>query len=295
VTTTSQGGAPVTGSGDALQAVEPPSLAGPGLGSRARSAAWVLLPPLVFFVLFVAFLYVVSYVILSPERQFLLPPPHEVVKNGFLNGTNLREQLDALWDTTQVAAVGLGIAFAIGTSLAVLMSQAKWIERSLYPYAVIVQVTPILAIVPLIALWFGYDFQARVVVCVLISIFPIITSTLFGLLTVDRNLHDLFTLHGAGRLKRLFKLQIPHAIPGIFVGLRVSAGLSVIGAIVGEFFFRQGTPGLGRLLDLYRARLQSDLLMSTLAFACLLGISVFVVVGFVGNRLTKSWFEEQRS
>ena len=125
----------------------------------------------------------------------------------------------------------------------------------------------------------------------LISLFPIITNTLWGLLTVDSNLHDLFTLHKAGRLKRLLKLQLPHAVPAIFIGLRISAGLSVIGAIVGEFFFRQGTPGLGRLLDLYRARLQTDLLMSTLLFACALGIAVFVVVGFIGNRLTGKWFE----
>jgi len=260
--------------------------------SRLATLAWRILPPLVFFVLFVGFLYLVSYVLLSPERQFLLPPPHEVVQNGLFDWTNLHEQLIALKDTTKVSLIGLLIAFVIGTALAILMSQAEWIERSLYPYAVIVQVTPILAIVPLIALWFGYDVQARVVVCVLISIFPIITNTLYGLLTVDKNLHDLFTLSGAGRLTRLWRLQLPHAIPDIFVGLRVSAGLSVIGAIVGEFFFRQGTPGLGRLLDVYRARLESDLLMSTLLFCCLLGIAVFLVVGFVGNRLTRKWFEQ---
>ena len=251
----------------------------------------MIIPPLIFLGLFVGFVYTVSYFVLTPQRQFLLPPPHEIIENGLFDRANLHEQLIATWDTLKVAAAGLGIAFVIGTALAIAMSQAKWIERSLYPYAVIVQVTPIIAIVPLIAVWFGYDFRARVVVCVLISLFPIITNTLWGLLTVDSNLHDLFTLHKAGRLKRLLKLQLPHAIPAIFIGLRVSAGLSVIGAIVGEFFFRQGTPGLGRLLDLYRARLQTDLLMSTLLFACALGIAVFVVVGFVGNRLTRKWFE----
>ena len=254
---------------------------------RGRGFVRGVLPPLVAFGLFVGIVYFVSYVLLSPERRFLLPPPHDVIRHGFFDWTNLHEQLTALWDTTQVAAAGLGIAFAIGTTLAVLMSQAKWIERSLYPYAVIVQVTPILAIVPLIALWFGYDFTARVVVCVMISIFPIVTNTLHGLLTVDAPLHDLFTLHRAGRLERLAKLQLPHAIPDIFVGLRVSAGLSVIGAIVGEFFFRQGTPGLGRLLDIYRANVQSDLLMSTLGFCCLLGIAVFWGIGFLGHRLTR--------
>ena len=251
-----------------------------------------LAPPLAFFGFFVGAVYFASYVILSPQRRFLLPPPHEVVRNGFLNGKHLHEQLTALWDTTQVSVTGLAIAFVLGGLIAISMSQAKWIERSLYPYAVIMQVTPILAIVPLIALWFGYDFSARVVVCVLISVFPIITNTLHGLVTVDSNLHDLFTLHHAGRLKRLLKLQLPHAIPDIFVGLRVSAGLSVIGAIVGEFFFRQGTPGLGRLLDLYRAYLQTDLLMSTLLFSVALGILSFWIIGLVGRQLTKNWYEE---
>jgi NitT/TauT family transport system permease protein len=251
-----------------------------------------VLPPLGAFAIFVGIAYMFSYVFLSPSRRFLMPPPHEIVKNGFFNHQHLHEQLSALWDTAQVSISGFLIALGIGLVLAIVMSQAKWIERSLYPYAVILQVTPILAIVPLIAIWFGYDFSARVVVCVLIAIFPIITNSLHGLLTVDSNLHDLFTLHRANRLERLLKLQLPHAIPDIFVGLRVSAGLSVIGAIVGEFFFRQGTPGLGRLLDLYRAYLQTDLLMSALAFSCALGVVSFWVVGFVGHQLTKNWHEE---
>ncbi len=265
-----------------------------GLTFRGRGGGLALgvLPPLVAFAIFVGIAYLFSYVFLSPSRRFLMPPPHEIVKHGFFNHQHLHEQLTALWDTTQVSLSGLAIAFGIGASVAIVMSQAKWIERSLYPYAVIVQVMPILAIVPLIALWFGYDFTARVVVCVLISIFPIITNMLHGLRTVDSNLHDLFTLHRGNRVERLLKLQLPHAIPDIFVGLRVSAGLSVIGAIVGEFFFRQGTPGLGRLLDLYRAYLQTDLLMSALIFCCGLGIVSFWVVGLVGHQLTKNWHEE---
>jgi NitT/TauT family transport system permease protein len=267
-------------------------ISGAKLRRRGQSFFWGLLPPLAAFVIFVGIAYMFSYVFLTPSRRFLMPPPHEIVKHGFFNHQHLHEQLSALWDTAQVSISGFLIALGIGLGLAIVMSQAKWIERSLYPYAVILQVTPILAIVPLIAIWFGYDFSARVVVCVLISIFPIITNSLHGLVTVDSNLHDLFTLHRASRVERLLKLQLPHAIPDIFVGLRVSAGLSVIGAIVGEFFFRQGTPGLGRLLDLYRAYLQTDLLMSCLAFCCALGIVSFWVIGFVGHQLTKNWHEE---
>jgi NitT/TauT family transport system permease protein len=277
-------------------AIEPVELtmdsAPPRRQGRVKRLLIVLAPPLVTLGVFIGIAYLVSYVILSPDRRWLLPPPHDVVKNGLLNRQHLHDQLSALWDTAQVSLAGLAIAFVIGAAVALAMSQAKWVERSLYPYAVIVQVTPILAIVPLIATWFGYDFTARVVVCVLIAVFPIITNTLHGLLTVDTQLHDLFKLHGAGRIKRMLKLQIPHAIPDVFVGLRVSAGLSVIGAIVGEFFFRQGTPGLGRLLDLYRAYLQTDLMMSTLLFCCALGIASFLAVGLIGRQLTKHWYEE---
>jgi NitT/TauT family transport system permease protein len=271
-----------------------PSVPGRGRFGRPRRIALQLGPPLVAFGIFVGIAYFISYVVLTPARQFLLPPPHDIVKNGFLDGTNLHEQLTALWDTTQVAATGLGIAFAIGALTAIVMAQATWLERSLYPYAVLVQVTPILAIVPLIGIWFGFDFTARVVVCVLISVFPIVTNTLHGLLSLEPSLHDVFTLHHANRLQRLLKLQLPHAVPDIFVGLRVSAGLSVIGAIVGEFFFRQGTPGLGRLLDVYRAYLQTDLEMSTLLFCCGLGIAFFWTIGLLGRILTRHWYEERR-
>lgn len=262
--------------------------------SRGKQLLRSTLPPLVAFGCFIGVAYLFSYVLLSPARRFLMPPPHDVVAHSFFRGKNLRDQLNALWDTAQVSITGFLIAFVIGCLIAILMSQAKWLERALYPYAVIVQVTPILAIVPLIALWFGFDFTARVVVVVLISIFPIVTNTLFGLLRVDANLHDLFNLHRASRLERLVKLQLPHAIPDIFVGLRIAAGLSVIGAIVGEFFFRQGTPGLGRILDQYRAYLETDLLMGALFWAVFLGLVSFWTVGFFANRLTRNWYEERR-
>ena len=97
--------------------------------------------------------------------------------------------------------------------------------------------------IPLIGVLFGFDFSSRVLVCVIIALFPIVANTLFGLLSVDRSQHELFTLQGASRSTRLWKLQFPAALPAIFVGLRISAGLSVIGAIVGDFFFRQGDPG----------------------------------------------------
>ncbi len=252
------------------------------------------LPPLVVLSCFIGLWYAVSYLLLDPSRRFLLPPPHQVVEIGFLRVDNLMELLTALRDTARVSGLGLIIAIVLGTTFAVLMSQAKWVERSFYPYAVVIQAIPILAVVPLIGFWFGFNFRSRVIVCVLISLFPIITNTLLGIQAVERPLHDLFTLHKASRITRLVKLQFPHALPSIFAGYRISAGLSVIGAIVGEFFFRQGAPGIGRLLDTYRANLQSERLFSAIFWSSLLGVVVFWLFGWVGNLATKSWLDTDR-
>jgi NitT/TauT family transport system permease protein len=232
-----------------------------------------------------------SYLLLKESQRFLMPPPHEVVKVGFLDTENLTEILHGLWSTTQVAIVGLVISIVLGSLLAVAMSQALWVERSIYPYAVVLQTIPIIATVPLIGFWFEFNFRSRVIVVVLISLFPIITNTLFGLKSADRQLHDLFTLHGASRVTRMRKLLLPAAMPAIFTGYRIAAGLSVIGALVGDFFFRQGEPGIGRLLDIYRNRLESEELFTAIFFSSLLGLVVFWGFGFLANRLLRSWHE----
>jgi NitT/TauT family transport system permease protein len=277
-------------------AVEPEAPAAPepgaaGTSRKRKSRLATLVPPLAVLAIVLAVWNAFSYVLLRPSQRFLMPPPHEVVQVGVLDSENLTEILRGLWSTTQVAIVGLTIAIVLGTLLAVAMSQALWVERSIYPYAVVLQTIPIIALVPLIGFWFEFNFRSRVIVCVLISLFPIITNTLFGLKSADRQLHDLFTLHGAGRLTRLRKLMVPAAMPAVFTGFRISAGLSVIGAIVGDFFFRQGEPGIGRLLDIYRNRLESEELFTAIFFSSLLGLAVFWGFGFVANRVLRSWHE----
>jgi NitT/TauT family transport system permease protein len=248
-------------------------------------------PPLAVLVAMLGVWYGVSYLLLDPDRRFLVPPPHEVVRVGFLDPYNLEELLDALWLSTRVAVIGLAVAIAIGAALAVAMSQARWVERSVYPYAVITQTVPILACVPVFGFWFGFGFFSRVLVCVIIALFPIIANTLFGLQSVQREHHDLFTLHGAGRLTRLWKLQLPAALPSVFTGLRIAAGLAVIGAIVGDFFFKQGDPGIGILIDRYQSRLQSEQMVAAIILSSLLGIVVFWLFGFLARRVVGSWHE----
>jgi NitT/TauT family transport system permease protein len=254
----------------------------------------VVLPPLVVGVAIIGIWYFVSYVILDPDRRFLLKPPHEVWKVGFADGDNLSYMLNALWTTAQVAFWGLLAAIGLGFLLAIVMSQSKLIERAVFPYAVVLQAIPILAIVPLIGFWFGYGFSSRVFVCIIIALFPIIVNTLFGLLSAEQGMHDLFTLHKASRITRLRRLMFPAALPAIFAGLRISAGLSVIGAIVGDFFFGQGEVGLGQILKRFAAKLQGEQLLAAVIVSSVLGVSVFLVFGWISNRAVGKWAAESR-
>ncbi len=273
---------------------------GQGRASRAGLVpSWRsrVLPPLAVFAGFVALWYGYARFFLDQnERNTALAYPHEVVVAFFGGPTGDQPQqlLSALWLTFVVALVGLAIALALGVLFAVLMSQADWVERSFYPYAVLLQTVPILALVPLIGLLIGFGLWARVLVCVIISLFPIITNTLFGLKAADQAQHELFTLHHAGRLTRLWKLQIPAALPAMFTGFQISAGLSVIGAIVGGFFFQRGPRDLGNRILLYSSRLRPAELIGAVILSALLGVVFFQFFGWAGNRLTRSWYQAER-
>jgi NitT/TauT family transport system permease protein len=258
---------------------------------RLRHVVGVALPPLVVAGVAIGAWYFATYVALDAQRRFLLPPPHAVIQGSFIESGPRGEILTATLETAKVAVVGLGIASFLGIAIAVAMAQAHWVERSLFPWAVVLQTVPILAIVPLIGFWWGFDFRSRVLVCVLISLFPMITNTLFGLRSAPQGLHDLFSLRRASRWTRMRKLEFPAALPAIFVGLQISAGLSVIGAIVGDFFFRQGEPGIGRLIDNYRAALSSEQLLGAIIASSLLGILAFTLVGVVADQVVGRWHE----
>jgi NitT/TauT family transport system permease protein len=263
----------------------------PGGRNRSSQLLSVVLPPVVLGIVIIGAWYFISYVVLAKEKRFLLRPLHQVIDVGFLEWENFSEILEALWQSTKVALIGLAISVAAGMAIAVLMSQAKVAERAIFPYMVTLQAIPILAIVPLIGFWFGYGMKSRVFVCVLISVFPIIVNTLFGLQSAERGMHDLFTLHHANRLTRLRKLMFPAAMPAIFAGLRISAGLSVIGAVVGDFFFGQGKAGIGQLLKKYAVQLQGEQLLASVIMTALLGVVVFWTFGWLQSRAIGKWYE----
>ncbi len=256
-----------------------------------RSLTERILPPIVLGSGFVGIWYPLSYGLLEPRRRFLLRPPHEVVQVGFLDWDNFSDILESLWSSTKVAMIGLAIAICIGLILAIMMSQAKIVERAIFPFMVTLQSIPILAIVPLIAFWFGTGQRSRVVVCVIISLFPIIVNTLFGLQSADRGLHDLLTLHHADRVTRMRKLMFPAALPAVFAGLRISAGLSVIGAIVGDFFFGRGDAGIGQLLRRYANQLAGEELLAAVIMSSALGVTVFLSFGWLQQRAIGRWHE----
>jgi NitT/TauT family transport system permease protein len=234
--------------------------------------------------------YAVTYLVLPARQRFLLPPPHEVYGGALTNPQLMSPMLEALGRTFAVALVGLAIAVVLGISYAVVMSQWAWAEKILYPYAVILQTIPILALVPLIGIWLGYAFPARVAVCVIIALFPMIANTLFGLQSASAAAHDLFTLNKATRWQRLLKLQFPAAVPSIFTGLRNAAGLSVIGAIVGDYFFQQGAPGIGGLLRVYTQRLQMEALLTSVTLTALFGVAVFTVFAVLDRAVVGRWY-----
>ena len=279
-------------------------LAGGGVGAAMSGAhrqaertkgdgvAANLLPPLVMGAALIGVWYFITYVVLDEGRRFLLRAPHEVLQVGILEWANLSEILSGLWSSTRVAMIGLGISIVLGFVLATIMSQTKILERAVFPYMVILQAIPILAIVPLISFWFGTGQTSRIVVCVIISLFPIIVNTLFGLQSAEKGMHDLFTLHHASRVTRLRKLMFPAGLPAVFAGLRISAGLSVIGAVVGDFFFGRGDVGIGQLLRKYANNLQGEELLAAVILTSMLGVAVFLIFGWIQTIAIGRWHDE---
>lgn len=250
-----------------------------------------VVPPALFSVAVLAVWHASSVLQFKDERRRALsqPAPFDVVRAGFLKSRNFKEMAGGLAVTARITLIGLAVSIVIGVAIAVIMSRSRLVERTVFPWAVVLQTIPIIALTPLIKISYGSGTLPRVFICVLIAVFPIITNTLFGLKSADRDQHDLFTLHGAGWFTRLTKLQFPAALPAMFTGLRIAAGLSVIGAIVAEFFFGTGPRGLGRLIIEYTQRNETAKVMAGITFTAALGVALFLTFGWLGNRFTRHW------
>lgn len=214
---------------------------------------------------------------------WLLPSPGAVLASLVHDRSELSEAL--LW-TSIGAGLGFLVSTLIGVTAAILLSLNAWTYRALYPYAVVFQTVPIIAVAPILVIWFGYGTPTVVAASFLASLFPVLTSTLNGLSTVDPALRDLFRLYRASRVETLFKLVLPFALPQIFTGLRIGAGLAVIGAIVGEFV---GGSGLGSVVDAARTQQRIDKVFAAVFLACLLGTLSVNLLNQLGRWVLNRW------
>jgi NitT/TauT family transport system permease protein len=249
---------------------------------------WAAAPPVLMFVILVSAWEIICRVFNVP--RILLPSPSEIVQAWIENRDSL---LVALFSTFLTALIGFGFSIVVGVSVALLMSQSKLIERSIFPYAVLLQTIPIVAIAPLIVIWVKDSRNAVIVIAFLISLFPIITNTAAGLTSTDHNLVAMFELYNANWWQRTVKLKFPAALPYIMTGLRISSGLSVIGAIVGEFIAGIGglRGGIGYVLTSAMAQIKMPYLFAAAFTSSLLGIAIFVIVSILSNRFLRHWHE----
>ncbi len=194
-----------------------------------------------------------------------------------------------LMRTLSASMSGLLASTTIGVLTACVFSQSRLIRVTLYPYAVLLQTIPIVAIAPIILVSLGRGFFSIALIACLISLFPVITNTTTGLMQVDPELLDLFRLYRATRWQVLTRLQIPTAMPYLISGIRIAAGASIVGAIVGEFFVGSSQPGLGAIIQQKDTFTLPDLYAAVFVSA-LLGTSMFGVISVLGEFVLRRWF-----
>lgn len=224
-------------------------------------------------------------------REFLLPAPTRIAESLIDNFASL---MGSLWITLRITIAAFFLACVGGVGLAILFSQSRAIEMALFPYAVILQVTPVIAIAPLILIWVGFDRTqlALLILAWIVAFFPILSNTTLGLLSADHNLRDLFRLYGATRWQVLTELQLPSATPYMLAGMKISGGLALIGTVVAEFAAGSGTStGLAWRIIEAGNRLDIPKMFAALLLLSVLGITIFFGLAWIEYALLKRWHE----
>lgn len=247
--------------------------------------------------LLVAVLVLGAWEVLVRVREvpvFVLPPPSAIWAALVADAPVLGA---SLWLTLTVTLQAFALAVVSGMALAVLFSQSRTVAAALYPYAVALQVTPVVAIAPLVVIWVGYERVdiALLILAWLVAFFPILSNTTLGLTSVDPNLRDLFRLYGASRWQVLWRLQLPAALPYLLAGMKVSGGLALIGAVVAEFVAGSGTAsGLAWRIVESGHRLNIPRMFAALLLLSLTGIAIFAVLAWVQRMLLRRWHESEQ-
>lgn len=222
---------------------------------------------------------------------YLLPTPFAVAETA-------THRLPELWSSLMISAEaavgGLIASIAVGGLIALIFARSPWIRRMFFPYTILLQTVPILAVAPLIIMWVGPGLLAVGVVTFVICLAPIIANTTQGLVSVDENLVQLFLMHNASQGQILAKLRLPHALPYLFVGVRISSGIAIIGALTGEWFAgsgRTGQGGLGYSILYAQTQLQTAYLFALVIAATLLGFTLFFTVMSLEWLALHNWHE----
>jgi NitT/TauT family transport system permease protein len=223
--------------------------------------------------------------------QFVLPGPLAI---GAALIADFSSLMASLWTTLRITVLAFALAAISGVALAILFSQSRIIEMMLYPYAVVLQVTPVVAIAPLIIIWVGFERinVALLILAWIVAFFPILANTTLGLRSVDHNLIDLFRLHGASRSQILWRLKLPSSLPYILSGLKTSGGLALIGTVVAEYGAGSGTAtGLAWRIIEAGNRLQIPRMFAALILLAALGITIFYGLALVEYLVLRKWHE----
>jgi NitT/TauT family transport system permease protein len=228
-----------------------------------------------------------------------LEVPRYIVPSPAVVAQTLAEDWPLLWgallSTLAVTLLALAAAVLAGVLIAFVFAQSRWIERALFPYAVLLQVTPIVAVAPLLIIWVKNAQLALVLCATIVALFPIISNTTLGLRSVDPGLVDLFRMSRASRLQTLLRLRVPAALPYFFGGLRISSGLALIGAVVAEFVAGTGGAGAGLAYQILLAGLQLNIprLFAALLLITVAGVALFLAVVALSRIALGSWHESE--
>jgi len=222
--------------------------------------------------------------------KYLFPKPTDVLESLIENHVTL---LWALLSTLKVTAYAFGLSVLLGTTVAFLFVQSKLLELSLFPYAVLFQVTPVAAIAPLIVILVKDTTTALTLCATVIALFPIISNTTIGLRSVDPGLAAYFEMNKAGRWQMLWRLRIPSALPFFMAGLRISSGLALVGAVVAEFIAGTGGNSAGLAYQIMQASFQLDIpqMFAALLLIALTGVALFGAMIQLQQFLLGHWHE----
>jgi NitT/TauT family transport system permease protein len=223
--------------------------------------------------------------------KFVLPAP-TLIAAAFVRDFGIL--MGSLWFTLTVTIEAFILAVIGGVALAVIFSQSELVATAFFPYAVILQVTPVVSIAPLIIIWVGYDNvrTALLILAWIVAFFPVLSNTTLGLRSTDHNLRNLMQLYGASRWRVLTEIQFPSAMPYLLAGMKISGGLSLIGAVVAEFVAGSGTStGLAWRIIEAGNRLDIPRMFAALALLSVLGIAIFGVLSTFEYLMLRHWHE----